>query len=372
MITNDSHHRAMEYADKADQARRDGNFEQAKSLYLKSFTLESNAALELQNHTDIEPTRSVLFRSAASLAIECEKLCEAERMIALGLSGFPPNEIAEELRDLLDRVTFERHMRLKGIKLDPNELQLSLWGAAIAPGIAQSREFRERIEKIETLSFRTLERKLERPFREAGRPVKEVSEIFDVYISVPRAASFAVTIRLAGNQQYLPGLDLGEDVVLEILDCLDLLNRRLDEDLQKRINNKDYYENFVSIAKQIAPDGKRISHVGLVLQRGDKERKLNFERKSTDWISPKKKDEESDKEKVEIKGALRFADATKKHTGIIELIDDKNARHKIKVPLGMMADIVRPLFDYDVIVKGIRDRKRTVLLEDIIKAEDEQ
>ena len=50
--------------------------------------------------------RSVLHRSAASLALECGALREAERLIAAALSGDPPDEIAEELRDLLEQVYF--------------------------------------------------------------------------------------------------------------------------------------------------------------------------------------------------------------------------------------------------------------------------
>jgi hypothetical protein len=48
---------------------------------------------------DLEPTRSVLHRS--TLALECDELREAERLISRVLSGFPPIDIAEELRNLL-------------------------------------------------------------------------------------------------------------------------------------------------------------------------------------------------------------------------------------------------------------------------------
>ena len=51
-----------------------------------------------------EPSRSVLHRSAASLAEQCGEFREAERLIAVALSGNPPEEIAEELRDLLQQV----------------------------------------------------------------------------------------------------------------------------------------------------------------------------------------------------------------------------------------------------------------------------
>ncbi len=355
----------MELADKADHARRLGRLDEAKKYFKKAFDHESQAALNLRDRQTVEPTRSILFRSAASLAIDCDELREAERMIAYGLSGFPPVEIVEELRDLLERVHFERHLRLRGITLSPNEFQLSIWGPAVGPGFAQSRDFRERIEKVETLSYRTLERKLNMPFREAGRPTKEVAHFFDVYISLPRAASFAVTLRLASDQLCFPGLDLGVDVVGEIVECLDLVNNN-NNALKERIPDDAYFENFVSLAKQLAPDGKRVTHVGLTLKRNGEEKKVIIERKKSDWDSPsggKGKDE--DKERVEIRGTLRFADATKKRHGRIELVDEQHASHKVLVPLGMMADIVRPMFDYDVVVKGTRDNRGNVFLEDI-------
>ena len=49
-------------------------------------------------------------------------------MIAYGLCGSPPDEIAEELRDLLETVNFERHLKLRGLKLDPNEMLSFLFG----------------------------------------------------------------------------------------------------------------------------------------------------------------------------------------------------------------------------------------------------
>jgi hypothetical protein len=49
----------------------------------------------------LELTRSILHRSAATLALECNELREAERLISRALSGFPPIDIAEELRNLL-------------------------------------------------------------------------------------------------------------------------------------------------------------------------------------------------------------------------------------------------------------------------------
>lgn len=372
MTIMDNHHFAMELADKADRAKRLGMLDEAKVYFKEAFDLESQAALSLRDRQTIEPTRSILFRSSAALAIECNELREAERMIAYALAGFPPTEIAEELRDLLERVNFERHLQLRGVTLSPNEFQLSMWGPAVGLGFAQSREFRERIEKVETLSYRTLERKLKKPFREAGRPAKDISDIFDVYISIPRAASFAVTFRLASDQMYLPGLDLGIDVADELVECLDMINQNEDTALKERISDEAYFSNFVSLAKQLAPDGKRVTHVGLTLKRGDKEKKVVIKRKHNELYTLHDTNDTHDNiDNFEIRGTLRFADATKKRHGKIVLVDQHNAIHKILVPLGMMADIVRPMFDYDVIVRGTRDIRGNIFLQDIELQNDE-
>ena len=98
---NELHSKSMEIAESAFVARIKGELEKVTEFSNKAFQYEREAAMLLLNDYDIEPTRSVLFRSAASLALNCENYREAERMIAFGLSGNPPPDILEELRELL-------------------------------------------------------------------------------------------------------------------------------------------------------------------------------------------------------------------------------------------------------------------------------
>jgi hypothetical protein len=102
----DLHREAMRLADEADSARRNGNLEQAREGLRRAFDHERQAADLVAADWGLEPTRSVLHRSAASLALEYGDLREAERLIATALSGNPPDEIADELRDLLEQVYF--------------------------------------------------------------------------------------------------------------------------------------------------------------------------------------------------------------------------------------------------------------------------
>lgn len=104
------HTRAMELADQADLLKRQGNVDDAFCLYEQSLEAERSAAYEAQKQNAGEPTESVLFRSAASLAYSIKDYREAERLICMGLAGNPPADIAEELRSLYDTVNLEKSM----------------------------------------------------------------------------------------------------------------------------------------------------------------------------------------------------------------------------------------------------------------------
>lgn len=98
------HQKAMNLADEAFYEKKNQKLESAQAKYLAAFEYEQAAAMLLVNEYEQEPTRSVLFRSAACLLLNLpnpkeEHFRQAERMVAHGLSGNPPEEVAEELRE---------------------------------------------------------------------------------------------------------------------------------------------------------------------------------------------------------------------------------------------------------------------------------
>ncbi len=117
------HKQAMDLAEAAAVARLRGAIEEAAQLTRQAFEQETQAATLIANTLDAEPTRSVLHRSAASLAIECGELQIAERLIATALSGNPPLEIAEELKDLFIQINLSQYLKRQGIHIDLNQLQ---------------------------------------------------------------------------------------------------------------------------------------------------------------------------------------------------------------------------------------------------------
>ncbi len=90
------HDQAMDVADDADVARRRG---QKSPLYQTACRNETLVALACL--PTLQPSRSVLLRSAASLALDAEWLTAAHRLAVTGLQPDTRADIEAELREVL-------------------------------------------------------------------------------------------------------------------------------------------------------------------------------------------------------------------------------------------------------------------------------
>ncbi|WP_462221696.1 hypothetical protein, partial [Ferruginibacter sp.] len=97
------HRQAIELAKKANEALQYKSIDEYINYAQQALELERKAAFELIGDFDAEPTRSVLFRSAATIANNLGKYEEAKQLIYLGLSGTPYLELKEELEILLEK-----------------------------------------------------------------------------------------------------------------------------------------------------------------------------------------------------------------------------------------------------------------------------
>ncbi|MCG8585559.1 MAG: hypothetical protein MI757_12685 [Pirellulales bacterium] len=118
------HQQAMDLAEQADLEKLRGDTTQVKEILRQALELEAEAVRMVADDLMAEPTRSVLHRSAATLAIECGELQRAERLIARALAGEPPLDIAEELKDLFMQINLRNYLDRQGAKLTEAQLQL--------------------------------------------------------------------------------------------------------------------------------------------------------------------------------------------------------------------------------------------------------
>lgn len=355
------HREAMGLVDEALAARQHGEENKYLTLMKRALKQEAAAADQLAAAIDFEPTRSVLHRSAASIALDCGDLQLAEKLICRGLLGNPPGEIAEELRDLLEQVNFKRHLALRGVTLDDNEFQMSIAGGDVGLGIAPTDAFVDRVLTTEKLLYRTAERKAGRPYRERGLAPRPVRGELELYVSVPRAGSLAVSFRMGHKDQMrLPGLDSSGDVVDELLECLVAFNRLDQKMLKERISDRAYYRNFVALARNLAPDGDSVGFVGFTTSRAGANVEVKLTTRQGDVSAALLgQAPQIDSKTVRITGPLSFADDLgRKHQIRLE-----GTKETIHVPEGMMDDIVRPMWGTDVLVNARKKGRRLTLID---------
>ena len=363
----------MEQTDLALAAQRSGSEEDARALFKAAFDFERQAAAIVAPRMDAEPTRSVLHRSAATLALDCGEYRDAEILICEALRGTPPEEIAEELRDLLEQVYFRRHLALRHVSLTDAEIQMSIAGKSIGLGIAPIDAFLPRVYGAEKLVHRTAERLSKLPFRKSGPVPSAILNNVELYASVPQAASFAISFRIGQTTQMnLPGTtSMGQETIDDVLECLEMFNKGDERGLRRMIPQEDYYTNFVALARSIAPDGEDVNFVGFSALRKGVVRTVSLTGKTMEsavlaqaFAVAALKSSAAAETAADIRGFLKEADSRDSKRGIIHVVDEEGTSHTVIVPPEMMSDIVKPLWDSHVVVTGER-KKKIIHLTDI-------
>lgn len=351
----------MELAQKAMIARDKSLFEDSANLARQAMELEAAAADLIALEEDSEPTRSVLYRSAASLAYQAKDFKEAQRLVAKGLAGFPPPEVEEELKNLYEDVNFEYHLQVRGEVLAPEDFQMSLQGDAVGAGTVFYYEFKRRLENTKILIDRTIERLMGRDYRGGGKTSNEFQPFIPA-LSIPRAGSFAISFKLVSPlDQQLALFVKPKDVIDELIKDINLLNEGDIDGLKTQIGNPQYFSNFFAVARDMAPDGKKINFVGFTGVSGSAS--LTKSRREITRITSDLPQEipTRKREKFHVKGILDHAMARGKN--IFELTTEDNRQFKVHLDESL-EDLVRTYFGETVIVSGTYDGD-VVYLSDI-------
>ena len=81
------HEQAMDLAEQAAIKKLRGDSSGMEEILQRALALEAKAAGMVADDMEAEPTRSVLHRSAATLAVQCGELKQAEKLIAVAQLG---------------------------------------------------------------------------------------------------------------------------------------------------------------------------------------------------------------------------------------------------------------------------------------------
>lgn len=359
------HDKAIDLAQLARVARENGEHKKAEELAIKAYELESEAADFIPLGESSEPTRSILYSSAASLAYQGKRFDVALQLIARALSGYPPVQVKEELKNLWEQVNFEDHLQVRGITLLSEDLQISLKGKSVGSGMVFYDEFLRRIQALYSILSRTVQRKMKRGYQRSGR-IAGMYKYFTPALSVPRAGSFAITLRLGLPEEYQTTmLFSAPQVIDEILTGIDYINRGNFDNLSELITEEAYCINFLSQARKLAPDGENIELVGLSSNK--REVGLTRIHKEIPITSKLRIPGESKLGIMELTGVLDYAKSRGKD--IVGFTTDDKVWY-LHVREGM-DDLVRSYFDQRVSVTGKYDpSKRQIYLIDIEPIED--
>lgn len=253
----------MALAQQAFVARAAGDYQLARDLALQALPFDQEASGRIPRLPASEPSRSIIFQSAASLAYQAGDLDLAERLIHDGMSGYPPPRVRQNLRDLLETVTAATHLSTRGIELQPNEFQLALAGGEIGSGRMSWMDLRRRADSL----FQMLEKSARRlAHGDFGSRVGAVNP-FVPFVAAPRAGSFAMTVGMGYRTQQLSLLATPDQVIDSVLENVQLANANDFTTLRSRIIDEDYFTHFVQHARLLAPDGDRVTLVALTTPR---------------------------------------------------------------------------------------------------------
>ena len=119
------HEKAMALSHEADMAKIWNDESKAQILYRQSFDLEREVAYIYSERFDKEPIRSMMYSSAASLAMLSHLYEEADLLIEQGLSNSTPPDMEEELHEL--KVLVQQHKMQYIAQLSNTEQEQPFW-----------------------------------------------------------------------------------------------------------------------------------------------------------------------------------------------------------------------------------------------------
>jgi hypothetical protein len=102
--TRELHDSAMDLFEQGLLTARAGDSDESRRLFNQALENEAAAADSVAADYQLEPTRSILHRSAASIALRVGDVQKAKRYVDAGLAGNAPEDIREELTVLRDQI----------------------------------------------------------------------------------------------------------------------------------------------------------------------------------------------------------------------------------------------------------------------------
>ncbi|OAD19510.1 hypothetical protein THIOM_004854 [Candidatus Thiomargarita nelsonii] len=160
-----------------------------------------------------------------------------------------------------------------------------------------------------------------------------------------REGNFAITIKLVATEHNL-SMPKPQSVIDEILTGIELINDFNEEALKEFIKAPGYYQNFLALTHNLAPDGEKIDFVGLSSLR----KIVSLTRLSSEIeLCSTQVNFEVERKPIKVEGILNSADSLKPE--VIGLTTQEKSNYKIFLGEGL-DDYVKLYFGRWVVVNG--------------------
>ena len=366
------HREATRLSGQARLANLEGDSNAYLRFTRKAYEKEAKSA-ELLRCDPTHQMHAILHRSAATLAYRCGKFREAETLAAHGLAGNPTDRLREELYSVLDKARLGTWMGAASKQNGADDLVVGIHGRNFCAGGLDYRLLPRLVTKCALLLRNTISFINGYDFSDRAK----VDEKYRISSNASANGVYKVGMNLARvGPRPLPTLDGFAFELSTLLDNIRMLAAGDIEALHASYSDESYFNNFIGLTKEIAPDGQRFTAVRWEAQLEGRRNSVAFDRArselselSLSLLDDKPSQDYTLTDEWEtVVGKLLYADATQ-NEDLVRLIPDSGRAWTIVVPKGLKDDVVRPYFGDRVQVTGrhmIKKRKRRRLhLHDI-------
>lgn len=374
-MSGESHRQAEELAAEAAAAAEQGRRSTALELYSTAAVFERTAFEKTP--ADKKRTRSILAVSVVSLLYKARRYEDAELEIFARLASRQLLPWAElQLRELLEVVTDERLIEAKLRRQYTGEsVTLSLRGGDIGAGTGPLDLVLEKAAGFRNLFYRVAEYVGDYPLRLRGGPPKELLDLLQIRTTQPSLGSYQLEIKLTESAQ-LELLDKpsvrSPDVSDKLFSFLQALNAGSRERVEAIVPDPGYRKALLDLTRSVAPTGKRIKEIGLYRGKGEETESVylttTLQERVREVLPPKPK--VSAEGYQELRGVLR---AVHLDQNWLEMTTPNGQHEKCDTMADMLDDVVGPMVNHDVLVRGTRRTKqggvRRLVVEEIELAE---
>ncbi|MCO4098737.1 MAG: hypothetical protein HEQ38_04880 [Gemmatimonas sp.] len=340
----------MKLADAMLLHKRSGDLDAAISVARDALTAELEAT-ELAFSLGVSVrTRLVLLRSASELAREAHEYERGLRLCVQALSQADLWDFREEILRSLDTFRTFEHLRLSGISLSDDALQLSVSGMDAAPGFAKADEINRRVKDASALVKNARKRLV--AASSSGNPTNKLVDVVEPYLSVARAASYAVSVRFGYSSQV--ELDLEdrkeEGSIRQAIDEVIALARVYADGgpsaVKRLVKDDSYASQAVNLLRDMSPDDHRISTVGITVFRDGAEvpvalpSRRKYDKPLVPFLQKIIKNEALPPEEFQVNGKLLEGNAIKSERATATLVDEDGSKVKLEYNETELGDVI--------------------------------